>query len=752
MIDPDRPDYTNTPAASERPRFGYHPAGGAAPCLSIVTPFFNTGREFHETAASVLRQSLQQWEWIIVNDGSTDPSSLGVLEGYRAVDARVRVIDHAANRGPGAARNTGYAHATAPLVLQLDSDNLLEPTAAEKWCWYMETHPAAAFVKGYTVGFGEQEYLWNRGFHDGALFLRENLVDATAVVRRSTHAAAGGYDEDIRGGLEDWNFWLRCASLGQWGGTVPEYLDWFRRRAAHSDRWPDWDRGSRERRFRARLRDQFPTLWSGRFPDLRADGGTTGGALAQSWPFENVLEKTSRRILLVTPWLSLGGSDKFNLDLIDQLRGRGWEVSVATTLAGDDRWLPAFAARTPDVFVLNHFLPLRDYPRFLAYLIHSRQVDAVVVTHSELGYRLLPYLRAQCPGVPFLDYVHVVEPVWLEGGYPRLSVEYQEQVDLTVASSDHVRRWMIDQGADPSRIEVCYTGVDTARYSPAPGVRRAVRRELKVPDDAPVILFAGRLCAQKQPLVLAAALGDALARVPDAVAWIAGDGPQAHDVRRAVRRHRLGQRVRLLGPVPPEEVRRLMQAADIAFLPSAWEGIALVAYEAMATGLALVTADAGGQRELVVEGTGVLMPAGQPTGEAAKYADALVALATDRASRSRIGDAARSRVEALFRIDAMGQRMVDLINRASVLAETQPRLQLPPGLALGSAATAVELARLADLSERLWRERTGRTAGQRTYLLLNRWLSPAYQWGVMHGVPGVRTVGDAVRRMLLRAG
>src|SRR3954464_10593284 len=98
MIDPTNPDYTNTPVSPQRPRFGYQPADlSAPPSVTIVTPFYNTGPVFHETAQSVLRQSLQQWEWLIVNDGSTAPESLEILDGYRQCDPRIRVIDRDTN-------------------------------------------------------------------------------------------------------------------------------------------------------------------------------------------------------------------------------------------------------------------------------------------------------------------------------------------------------------------------------------------------------------------------------------------------------------------------------------------------------------------------------------------------------------------------------------------------------------------------------------------------------------------------------
>src|SRR5436853_1140382 len=99
MIDPKQPDFTNTPVAPGRPIFGYEPVDpGAPPYVSIITPFYNTGSVFHETARSVLNQTFQQWEWLIINDGSTESSSLSVLQYYRNAEPRIRLIDHDSNK------------------------------------------------------------------------------------------------------------------------------------------------------------------------------------------------------------------------------------------------------------------------------------------------------------------------------------------------------------------------------------------------------------------------------------------------------------------------------------------------------------------------------------------------------------------------------------------------------------------------------------------------------------------------------
>jgi glycosyltransferase involved in cell wall biosynthesis len=223
VIDPLNPDFSRQPGLS---RLGYVLAqeerNGGIPAATIVTPLYNSGAVFHQTALSVQNQTFQDWEWLIVNDASTDSETVEILNTYRKLDFRIRVIDHDINRGPGAARNTGFRAARSPYVLQLDSDDLIEPTALEKWLLFLDSHAEFGFVGSYSVGFGAQQYLWSRGFHEGYAFTVENLVNATALLRTAAWAKAGGYDETNCLGLEDWDFWLRCASAGVWGATVPE--------------------------------------------------------------------------------------------------------------------------------------------------------------------------------------------------------------------------------------------------------------------------------------------------------------------------------------------------------------------------------------------------------------------------------------------------------------------------------------------------------------------------------------------------
>ncbi|MBI3245237.1 MAG: glycosyltransferase [Deltaproteobacteria bacterium] len=705
MIDPARPDYTNTPVSPQRPQFLYAPVeSDAPPAVTIVTPFYNTGPVFRETACSVLQQSFQQWEWLIVNDGSTDPDALALLEPYRHSDPRIRVIDHTVNKGLSTARNTGFAAARTPYVGQLDSDDLLEPTTVEKWLWLLESYPEFAFVGSYSVGFEGKEYLWPRGFHDGVTAVQQNVIDNKCMVRVSVHRAAGGYDETIRAGGEDWDFWLRCASLGYWGTSVPEYLAWYRCRQTQGDRWANLDETGQWQAFREQLRQRYPSLWEGEFPRIQPRWHMPNDPVPDALPCANRLRKERPRLLLVAPWLAIGGADKFNLNAIGQLIERGWEVTIATTLKGEQPWLPQFACVTPDIFVLPHFLRLTDYPRFLRYLIASRGIDVVMVSHSELGYQLLPYLRAACPDVAFLDFCHAEAENWKNGGYPRMAVEHQELLDLNLVASEHLRDWMVQRGADQNRIRVCHINIDANDWRPDPQQRRAVRQRLEVDEETPLLLSVSRLDAEKAPAVLAQTMRQLAQRHVSFVSLVVGDGAEREWMESFIQREGLNDRLRLLGALPNEHVRELLTAADVFFLPSKWEGIALAIYEAMACGIPVVGGDVGGQCELVTAECGILVAKSDEDTEALAYVDALEALVRDRARCQAMGAASRHRIEAHFRLEQMGNRFVEALQEAMRLRTDAPRPVPSRGLALLCAVQAIEYTRLAEAADGLWSE------------------------------------------------
>ncbi|OGO28648.1 MAG: hypothetical protein A2136_07530 [Chloroflexi bacterium RBG_16_54_11] len=658
MINPANPDFTNHPAHPHRKDFDQRLISwNDVPEMTIVTPFYNTGSVFYETARSVMNQSLQQWEWLIINDGSTDPTALQILEKYRHIDPRIKVIDHMENRGLSAARNTGFVHARCEYVLLLDSDDLLEPTAAEKWWWYLETHPEYAFAASYHVAFGGLNYLWTGGFHDGVMNTERNRVSMMCVIRKSVFSAVGGFDDTIRGGLEDWDFWMRCAEHGYWGGTIPEYLAWYRLRGDHSDRWENMQ-AERLDEFRALLQNKYPKLYNGEFPSPLETVNYDLTTPSLDIPAFNQLAKTKPHLLIMLPWLVMGGAERFTLNLIDQLIERGWVISIATTAQSDNAWLHEFEKRTSSIFMLPNFIPIKDQPRFLGYLVQSRGFEAILIQGSHEAYRMLSALRAFAPHIPILDYLHFVTPAWMQGGFPRLSLLGHDWIDFSITSCEQVRDWMVAEGANATKLGVGYTGVDPNVWKPDPSLRQQVRAGLAIAADEKVILYAARLEAQKQPLVFAESIIKLAQHGDKFTALVAGEGSLQAELQEKLQTAGPQARAHMLGSVLSERMPAIMAASDILFLPSQNEGVSQAAYEAMACGVVVVGAQVGGQGELVTAECGVLRLPESHQDESSEYAEILHQLIVDPGRRQRMARASRERIGNMFTLEQMGERFI----------------------------------------------------------------------------------------------
>jgi glycosyltransferase involved in cell wall biosynthesis len=218
--------------------------------------------------------------------------------------------------------------------------------------------------------------------------------------------------------------------------------------------------------------------------------------------------------------------------------------------------------------------------------------------------------------------------------------------DRLVGNSHAVVGYYRQLGVPEDRLAMIYSGI--ADEEPPPANPAAVRSEFGFAAEAPLALFAGRLAEQKRVDDLLKAL-DLLQHVqPDLRTLIAGDGPLRAQLEETTRLYHLDERVRFLGH--RDDVPRLLAAADLVVLPSAYEGLPNLVLEAMRFRKPVVATAAPGTTEVVVDGqTGVLVPVGNPQ----LLARAIRDVVRDRELAQRLGQAGRARADASFRADAM---------------------------------------------------------------------------------------------------
>lgn len=223
-------------------------------------------------------------------------------------------------------------------------------------------------------------------------------------------------------------------------------------------------------------------------------------------------------------------------------------------------------------------------------------------------------------------------------------------VDLAVASTSLECRQLREQGAPPERCRVIPPGVDAGTFHPLDAasrrlVRGEVRRELGLPADALLLVQAGRWQPAKGQLVLLEAVEHLWAAGTRAHAVFVGGPSGAGDAAELPRRiedspAREGLLAR--GAVPPDELARLLHAADLVVVPSRTESFGLVAVEAMACGTPVVAARVGGLPDAVGDAA-VLVDGHDPR----DWAGTLGRLLEDPDARSALGDAGRRRAATM---------------------------------------------------------------------------------------------------------
>jgi hypothetical protein len=208
------------------------PAWDAArPEVSVVVSLYNYADVVRETLDSIVASEEIAFEVVVVDDHATDHSRQ-VVEQYLSEhpDVAMLVVEKDANEGLAAARNTGFAAARAELVMVMDADNHLYPTALRRLADALVAHPDAAAAYSALEDFGAARGVRSAVAWDPERLCVANYIDAQALWRRSAWQRLGGYrcDDDHVFGWEDWDLWLRLADDGGHAVSVPQILGRYR--------------------------------------------------------------------------------------------------------------------------------------------------------------------------------------------------------------------------------------------------------------------------------------------------------------------------------------------------------------------------------------------------------------------------------------------------------------------------------------------------------------------------------------------
>ncbi|MDQ3395474.1 MAG: glycosyltransferase family 2 protein [Bacteroidota bacterium] len=188
--------------------------------VTVVIPCYNDGKYINEAVDSILAQTYQDFEILIVNDGSTDEYTNNLLSSYSKPKTKVLFKD---NGHLSSARNHGIKHAKSEYILPFDADDIFEPSYLEKAVKILDENFEIGVVTCDIRLFENAKGIWRSKSGDVMDLLAKNDICGNSLFRYQCWIDAGGYNENMRG-FEDWDFWIGVGKKGWKFYSIPEVL------------------------------------------------------------------------------------------------------------------------------------------------------------------------------------------------------------------------------------------------------------------------------------------------------------------------------------------------------------------------------------------------------------------------------------------------------------------------------------------------------------------------------------------------
>ena len=590
------------------------------PVISIITPYFNGQDYIEETAKSVLRQTFSNFEWIIVDDGSSKEGK-EKLQQIEKMDSRIKVFTNSySSRGPAQTRDFGIRNSakSSKYIVFLDADDLYNKTFLECSYWTLETHPEASWTYTDSVNFGAKNFLW-RKWYDVEWELRENILLVSACVRKADLIEVGGFELKEKKVYEDWYLWIKLIKAGKFPVRMNSLLTYYRQKKDTSELKSSNEENKKNalRIIEEAKRDIVDYKDAIQFPKYDYNWEEIKDEIIK---IKDTQKSNKINILMIIPWMVTGGADRFNLDLIKRMDRKKFSFTIISTMPSKNEWRRQFE-KYATIYDLTTFLEMKDWIGFINYIIKKNNIKLIFNSNSEFGYRILPYLKAKYPQIPITDFVHMEEWYMKNGGFSRDSSIMQNVIDKTFTCNENSRNIFINYfKRNESEIKTIYIGVDEKKFDPQKYNKEEIIDKIndkRLSKDKIIISYICRIAEQKRPYLMLEVVKKLAEIRENFVVVVAGEGSLLNGLKKNVKKEKLDDFFVFVGN--KKNTEEIYAISDLTLNTSIKEGLALTSYESLAMGVPVVSSDVGGQKELINKEVGVTVPCIQQEREILNY-------------------------------------------------------------------------------------------------------------------------------------
>ena len=561
-----------------------------AKTISVIMPVLQNYSNIKNAIYSVLNQTFPDFELILVKNNKVSNDIENQIKELK--DERVRVINTDEN-DILEMRNLGASQSESGYIVFLENDNLLERTFLETLYITLETHKTASLAYTNYIVYGDNNRLVNEW-----LLKDSTNINILSMIRKKDFDETSGFEKCEKIESEK-KLLKKLQSEGKIFIHTASYLSWI----AESNFEQKETNKNKIRDIQINYEDYQKEKVAIQFPRFKYDYENIYDNLDVHIPKKIIDNKIN--ILMIVPWMITGGADIFNLELIKRLDKSRYSFTILSTEPYIDNLKQQFD-RYADVYELPLFLDQKDWIGFINYLMQKNNINVIFNTSSLYGYSILSYLKGMYPNIPIIDYVHMEEWYNRNGGYARSSSQFSSVIDKTLVCNAVTEKVMKDYfKRKENEVNTLYIGVDTDKFDPDKYDKQELLKKYNLENnDKFIVSYICRISEQKRPMLLVEIIKKTLEKRKDILFLIVGDGPMLNRLKNSLKIYKDNVKFLPSTNLTPE----MYKISDATINCSIKEGLALTAYESLSMGVPVISADVGGQRELVNDNVGKLVP------------------------------------------------------------------------------------------------------------------------------------------------
>jgi glycosyltransferase involved in cell wall biosynthesis len=643
-----------------------------SPLISVVMSVYNGEKYLREAVDSIINQTFTDFEFIIINDGSTDDTR-AILESY--TDDRI-VLLHQENIGLTKSLNKGLVLAKGKYFARQDADDISHPARFEKQVAYLEENPDCLVLGTWMDVIDEKGLKYNVfkypvDFQEilEAMKTYDPIGHGTIMARTNILLENNGYNEKFYY-AQDYDFWMRLSEVGElrnlpdelyslrfWPGSISVSKGYVQEAFVNVARQDALSRQSHVKK----------EPFVGHLFEVNTELNAT----------VNVTSKHKKiKILYVSHSSEIAGAENSLLTLLKFLDRKVFDPVVILPAEG------ALKNKIEELGIKYYIKPLEWNAKAVDYFVVreediAQRVENIVeiirfekpdIVHTNTSVIWEGALAAKVCGIPHIWHLHekLYEHPSLNPLLP-VPLHYlimNELSEKIVAVSNYLKN-QLDHLISPYKLLTIYNGIDADCFKPSP--ERGLREQLGISAEAPLAVTLGSLIKEKGYDILLTAAYFAKSRGCLVKFLIIGDGsPEAvQSLSEGIEHFEIGDTVFYLGF--REDIPQIINACDFLIIPSLVETFSLAALEAMAAGKPVISTDCGGPSEIITNGeSGFIVPINDPLALCQKIID----LGENCEKLKVMGEKAYMRLNENFRAEVYAGRFEVLYKNISALGNS----------------------------------------------------------------------------------